>query len=130
MAANLYPHVGALPIRSITVPILREALLYMEKRGTLAALRKVRMWASLVFRFGIATGRADNDPAAPLRGTFKAHKARNFAAITKAQEFGELVAHIRTYDGSVVTRCALNLVAYTFDPVRYLEFLLARSVMV
>lgn len=114
LAANLYPHVGALPIRSITVPILREALLYMEKRGTLAALRKVRMWASLVFRFGIATGRAETDPAAPLRGTFKAHKARNFAAITKAQEFGELVAHIRTYDGSVVTRCALNLVAYTF----------------
>ena len=72
------------------------------------------MWASPVFRFGIATGRAETDPAAPLRGTFKAHKARNFAAITKAQEFGELVAHIRTYDGSVVTRCARNLVAYTF----------------
>src|SRR5690349_12650008 len=69
----------------------------MEKRGALAALRKVRMWASLVFRYAIATGRADSDPAAPLRGTFKAHKARNFAAVTKAKEFGELVAHVRTY---------------------------------
>src|SRR4051812_28908811 len=114
LAANLYPHIGTLPIRSITVPTLREALLYMERRGTLAVLRKVRMWASLVFRFAIATGRAESDPAAPLRGTFKAHKARNFAAVTKAQEFGELVAHVRTYDGSVVTRCALMLMAYTF----------------
>src|SRR4051812_19770285 len=60
LAANLYPHIGSLPIRSITVPILREALLCMERRGTLAALRKVRMWSSLVFRFAIATGRADS----------------------------------------------------------------------
>ena len=76
LAANVYPHLGALPIRSITVPIMRDALLYMERRGTLAALRKVRMWASLVFRYAIATGRAESDPAAPLRGTFKAQQAR------------------------------------------------------
>src|SRR5215204_5288851 len=62
----------------------------------------------------MATGRAEKDPAAPLRGTFKAHKSRNFAALTKAGEFGELVAGIRTYDGSPVTRCALMLMAYTF----------------
>jgi integrase len=114
LAGNLYPQIGALPVQSITVPILREALLLMERRGTLAALRKVRMWASMVFRYAIATGRADNDPAAPLRGTFKAHKSRNFAALTKAQEFGELIARIRTYDGSPVSRCALLLMAYTF----------------
>jgi integrase len=114
LAANLYPQIGGLPVRSITVPVLREALLLMERRGTLAALRKVRMWASMVFRYAIATGRAESDPAAPLRGTFKAHKSRNFAALTKPQEFGQLVARIRSYDGSPVTRCALLLMAYTF----------------
>jgi hypothetical protein len=46
------------------------------------------MWASQVFRYAIATGRADSDPAAPLRGTFKAHKGRNFAAVTKATSSG------------------------------------------
>ena len=66
---------------------MRDALLLMEKRGALVALRKVRMWASLVFRFAIATGRAEYDPAAPLRGTFKTQKARNFAAITKSDDF-------------------------------------------
>ena len=114
LAANLYPQVGDMSVQAITVPILREALLLMEQRGVLAALRKVRMWASLVFRYAIATGRCENDPAAPLRGTFKAHKSRNFAALTTAQEFGKLVARIRTYDGSPVTRCALLLMAYTF----------------
>jgi integrase len=93
---------------------MREALLLMERRGALAALRKVRMWASLVFRYAIATGRADADPAAPLRGTFKAHKGRNFAAVTKAEEFGSLVAKVRGYDGSPVTRLAMMLMAYTF----------------
>ena len=113
LAANLYPQIGALSVRSITVLILREALLLMERRGALIALRKVRMWASMVFRYAISTGRADNDPAAPLRGTFKARKSRNFAALTKASEFGELVAKIHRYDGSPVTRCALLLMAYT-----------------
>ena len=83
LAANLYPQIGSLPVRSITVPVMRDELLLMERRGALSALRKVRMWASMVFRYAIATGRADSDPAAPLRGTFKAHKGRNFAALTK-----------------------------------------------
>jgi integrase len=93
---------------------MREALLLMERRGALAALRKVRMWASLVFRYAIATGRADADPAAPLRGTFKAHKGRNFAAVTKAEEFGTLITKVRGYDGSPVTRLAMMLMAYAF----------------
>ncbi|TPV98966.1 MAG: putative prophage CPS-53 integrase [Beijerinckiaceae bacterium] len=114
LTANLYPQIGGYTIRSISVPIMRECLLLMERRGALAALRKVRMWASQVFRYAIATGRADIDPAAPLRGTFKAQKVRNFAAVTKPQEFGELIAKIKVYDGSVVTRCALLLMAYTF----------------
>ena len=114
LAANLYAQIGGLPVRAITVPILRDALLLMERRGALSALRKVRMWASMVFRYAIATGRADSDPAAPLRGTFKAHKGRNFAALTKVEEFGELLGSIHAYDGSPVTRSALLLMAYTF----------------
>jgi integrase len=113
LAANLYPQIGSLPVRTITVPILRDALLLMEKRGALVALRKVRMWASLVFRFAIATGRAEYDPGAPLRGTFKTQKARNFAAITKSDDFGTLVRRIRAYEG-LLTRSALLLTVYTF----------------
>lgn len=114
LIANVYPQIGGYPVRTITVPVMRECLLMMERRGALAALRKVRMWVSQVLRYAIATGRADVDPAAPLRGTFKAHKPRNFAALTKPQEFGELIARIKAYDGSPVTRCALLLMAYTF----------------
>jgi integrase len=114
VAANLYAQIGGLPIRSISVPVLREALLLLERRGAPVALRKVRMWASMVFRYAIATGRADNDPAAPLRGTFKAHKGRHFAALTKPSELGELLARIRDYDGSVLTRYGLSLLVYTF----------------
>lgn len=114
LMANLYPLIGNMPVQSVTVPVLRDALLLMERRGALSALGKVRMWTSMVFRYAIATGRADNDPAAPLRGTFKAHRPRNFAALTKAQEFGQLLKSIHAYDGSPVTRSALLLMAYTF----------------
>jgi integrase len=114
LAANLFAQIGQLPIRSISVPVLRDALLLMERRGALVALRKVRMWASMVFRYAISTGRAENDPAAPLRGTFKAHKSGHFAALTKPSELGQLLARIRDYDGSIITRCGLLLLAYTF----------------
>ena len=114
LAANLYPQIGNMPVNSITVLVLREALLLMEKRGALVALRKVRMWASGVFRYAIATGRAEADPAAPLRGTFQAHKPHNFPALTKADELGKLLASIDTYDGSPITRAALKVLAYTF----------------
>ena len=114
LAANLFPQIGSSPVRQITVPVMREALLPMEHRGTLVALAKGRMWASGVFRYAIATGRAEQDPAAPLRGTFKAHKPKNFPALTKADELGALLAAIETYDGSPVTRAALKLLALTF----------------
>ena len=121
LGANLYSSIGNLPIRSITVPLMREALLVIERRNALVALRKVRMWASLVFRYAIATGRADNDPAAPLRGTFKAHQSRHFAALTKPEELGKLLSDIRSYDGSILTRCGLLLLAYTFTRTKELR---------
>ena len=133
LSVNLYPQIGSLPIRGITVPVIRDALLVMEKREVLSALRKVRMWASGIFRHAIATGRAEMDPAGPLRGTFKAHKPRNFAAITKVDELGRLFAKIRAYDGSIVTRLALLLIVYTFPRTaelrgaRWDEFDLSKS---
>jgi hypothetical protein len=89
LAANLYPRIGSMHVRAITVPVMRDALLVMEKREALSALRKVRMWASGVFRYAIATGRAEANPADTLRGTFKAHKPRNFAAVTNRDELRE-----------------------------------------
>jgi integrase len=112
LAANLYPHIGSLPIRSISVTVLRDALLIMEKREILAALRKVRMWAEQVFRYAIATGRADNNPAQLLQRTFKTHKPKNFSAITTEKEFGELLRKLSAYDGEVMTKLALLLMAH------------------
>jgi integrase len=122
LAANLYPKIGSTPIRAITVPVMRDALLVMEKREVLAALRKVRMWASGVFRYAIATGRAEVNPAETLRGTFKAHKPRNFAAITDRDQLAELIVKIRTYDGSIITRLALSLMILTFTRTKELRW--------
>jgi integrase len=122
LASNLYPHIGSTQIRAITVPLMRDALLIMEKREVLAALRKVRMWASLVFRYAIATGRAEANPAETLQGTFKAHKPRNFTAITKRDDLGELIRKIRSYDGSIVTRLSLSLMVLTFTRTKELRW--------
>jgi integrase len=80
------------------------------------------MWASGVFRYAIAIGRAEANPADTLRGTFKAHKPRNFAAITNRDELGALVLKIRSYDGSIFTRLALLLMVLTFTRTKELRW--------
>lgn len=113
VAHNLYPAIGDVDIRAISVPFLRSHLLPIEERGRLDTLRKVLMWASAVFRFAIATGRAETDPASLLRGTFKSPKSQNFPAITEPREFGRLISKIREVH-SVPARSGLLLLAYTF----------------
>jgi integrase len=96
---------------------MRDALQIMEKRGALVRLQKVRSWASSVFSYAMGKDLIEFDPAslqALPRNTFTAHKSKNFAAITNAEEFAELITKIRSYDGSLITRYGLELVAYTF----------------
>ena len=60
------------------------------------------------------TGRADADPAAPLGDTFKSQGSELRGCDQNPRVFGELIAKIKSYDGSPITRCALLLGAYTF----------------
>jgi integrase len=110
---NIFPSLGSLPIKSIDVQKMRGALLVMQERNALALLQQVRGWSAEIFRFAIATDRADSNPAATLAGTFKRHKTGNIIAILDPKEFGALMRAIRSYD-SLITRLGLLFIAYSF----------------
>lgn len=55
----LAPKIGSRPIMEITPPELLAALRTVEGRGNLETARRMRSFAGRVFRYGIATGRAD-----------------------------------------------------------------------
>ena len=65
---NVFPHIGRLPIRSVTAAHLLEIMRRVEGRGAETVALSVRQWCSSVFRFAVATLRAEFDPASALKG--------------------------------------------------------------
>jgi integrase len=110
----LYPYVGSRPITSITAQELLAALRRIEARGTHETAHRVRSLAGRVFRYAVATGRAQHDVAADLKDALAPVKCRNFASVTEPARVGELLRAIDGYTGQPVTAMALKLAPLVF----------------
>lgn len=110
----LNPHIGSLPVRKITAPDLLAALRRLESRGKHETARKTRQIASQIFRYAIATGRAERDPAADLRGALAPVVVKNHAAITDPVKVGELLRAIDGYSGHPAMQAAFKLAPLLF----------------
>ncbi|MBW8075208.1 MULTISPECIES: integrase arm-type DNA-binding domain-containing protein [Metallibacterium] len=106
--------VGHLPVAEITAPVLLAALRKLEHRGVLETAHRARGFAGRVFRYAIATGRAERDPSADLRGALVQPQTRHFASITDPARIGDLLRAIDGYKGSPVTVAALKLAPLVF----------------
>lgn len=111
---HLLPALGRQPLAEITAADLLDALRKVERQGKLETAKRVRTLASLVFRYAIATERADRDPAADLKGALRAPQIRHHAAITEPEEIAKLMRAVYAYSGEMVTLAALKLSALVF----------------
>ncbi len=111
---NLFPWLGSRPIAEITPPELLTTLRRIEGRGAIETAKRVKQVAGQVFRFAIATGRAQRDPSQDLRGALTAPVKRHLAAITDPKAVGPLLLTLDGYHGSDVVRAALRLAPLTF----------------
>jgi integrase len=102
------------PIAEIEPYELLDVLKPLEARGNHEAARRVRAFASRVFRYGVATARCKRDVAADLRGALTAPKVKHHAAITDPVELGALLRAIDGYRGQPSTRHALRLAPHVF----------------
>ena len=110
----LYPYVGSRPIASITAQELLAALRRIEARGKHETAHRVRSLAGRVFRYAVATGRAQHDVAADLKDALAPVKSRNFASVTEPARVGELLRAIDGYSGQPITALALKLAPLVF----------------
>jgi integrase len=76
--------------------------------------RRLRAIIGQAFRFAVATARATTDPTSALRGALTAPVIQHRAAIIQPVPFGALLRAIDGYDGTLVVRSALQLLALTF----------------
>lgn len=93
----------------ILVPLRR-----VEAQGNYETARRLRSVISQVFRYAIATARAENDPTFGLRGAIIAPKVTHQAAVTDWTVFAKLLKSIWVYSGTQETCAALKLMALLY----------------
>ncbi len=110
----LKPAIGTMPVSEVDPQMLLAAFRKLEAKGNYETAKKSRSFASRVFRYAVATGRAKDDPATLLKGALIAPKARHYAAILEPAKLGEFLRAIDDYTGGPVTRLALRIAPHVF----------------
>ncbi len=113
LSADVFPHVGMLPIRNVTAAHLLAIIQRIESRNASTVALLVRQWTSAIFRYAVATLRADNDPAAALRGAIHRPKVEHHKPLSRQQIAG-FIAELDRYGGYRTTVIALRLMLLTF----------------
>lgn len=109
-----YPLIANRPVSQITAQEALAVLRAAEARGRFESARRMRSVLSRVFRYAIATARAERDPTSDLKGALTAPKVKHLAAITLVPRVGELMRAIEIYSGHGITLHALRLSAHLF----------------
>jgi integrase len=105
---------GHRPIAEIAAPEVLATLRRVESRGRLETARRMRATIGEVFRYAVATGRAEGDPTGALRGALTMPQVVHRAAIIDPDGLGGLLRAIDGHSGAPEVRIALQLLALTF----------------
>lgn len=108
---DFFPALGPMPIQQITPILLLATLQKIEDRGALDLLTDARSYAGQIFRFAIATGRAERDIAYDLRDAFKRHIPEHHPSL-RADELPDFLKALEAYPAGM-GRTALKLVLLT-----------------
>lgn len=102
------------PVTDISAKDVLEVLRSIEKSGRVESALATRATIGRVFRYAIATARAENDPTSALRGALQRHVPRNHPAITDISKLGGLMRAIYGYEGWPSLRAAMKFQALCF----------------
>lgn len=111
---DLFPWLGNKPIADLTPLEVLGCLRRIESRGALETAHRALQNCSQIFRYAVATGRADRDVTVDLKGALPAVKEKHFSAITEPERVGELLRAIDDFKGTFVVQCALKLAPLVF----------------
>lgn len=111
---DIFPWLGRKPIAEVKAPALLETLRRIEHRGAAETAHRALQNCGQIFRYAIASGKADSNPADALKGALAPVNPEHHASITDPAKVGELLRAIRGYQGSFTTQCALKLAPLVF----------------
>ena len=114
LAKNLFPSIGSMPISTIKPRDVLVAVQKIEARGANESAHRVKSLCGQVFRFAVATGLAERDVTADLKGALASVQTTHFAAITEPREVAKLLRAIHSYSGHSYCTAALKLAPLVF----------------
>lgn len=122
---DLFPHIGKRPISQITSAELLRVLRKIENRGAIETAHRAKRLAGQIFRFAVASGRADRDPSSDLKDALAQPNKTHFKSLTEPRDVAPLLVAIKNYQGTPVVMAALQLSPMLFcrpGELRHLEW--------
>ncbi len=111
---DIFPWLGKRPIAEIAALELLTVLRRIENRGAIETAHRALQNCGQVFRYAIATGRAERDLSSDLCGALQPVVNKHHATITDPNQIGNLLRNIENYEGSFISKCALKLAPLVF----------------
>ncbi|AKZ26091.1 integrase [Ralstonia solanacearum] len=111
---DVFPWLGGRPIAELKAPELLAVCRRVESRGALDTAHRVLQTCGQIFRYAVATGRAERDPSGDLRGALPPAKGKHYAAPTDPKEVAGLLRMFDGFTGTFVVKCALLLAPMLF----------------
>ncbi len=111
---DVFPWMGNGRIADTKAADVLAVLRRIEERGALETAHRASQNIGQVFRYAVATGRAERDPTVDLKGALPPAQPTHHAAITDPQGIGALLRAIDGHQGSLVVKAALKLAPLVF----------------
>jgi integrase len=115
MMKELAAELCARPITDISPKDVLDVLRKIELSGRVESALATRAAIGRVFRYAIASARAEHDPTFALRGALQRHVPINHPALTKLEDVGGLMRAIYGYEGWPSLKGLLKLQAICFS---------------
>lgn len=110
---HVFPRIGALPIKEITIPDCTDVVERIGERGTIETAKRMKQLMGQVFRYAAQRGMCMHNPAADLRDILPSQEEKHHARIHPS-ELPKLLKAIAGYQGDPLTIAAMRLMALTF----------------
>ncbi|WP_166257708.1 tyrosine-type recombinase/integrase [Marinobacter salicampi] len=111
---DIFPWLGGKPVADIKAPELLSVIRRIEERGANETAHRALSECGQIFRYAVATGRAERDPSGDLRGALTPVKKKHFASVTEPEKVAEVLRMLDGYHGTLAVRCALRLAPLVF----------------
>ncbi|MDR5794488.1 integrase arm-type DNA-binding domain-containing protein [Caballeronia sp. LZ008] len=111
---DVFPWLGGRAIAEIRPPEVLAVLRRVEARGALDTAHRVHQNCGQVFRYAVATGRAERDISSDLRGALPPARHTHFASVTEPTEVASLLRALDAFQGTFVVQCAPRLAPLLF----------------